>query len=991
MITLGTVKFNFLTDDEPFALRLNGRWDAFFTASFERVVDEVLSAYDTPERMITIDSLSLDMGTISKDDFDRHFATRLREALKEYMRKWTTADSAVALQAGVHLETVERAALDILCFYLLHGYLPNYTTPEYTDLHLLLAKAISESAYRFREFLESYGHYDFLCRRLVFSFTDDELEEIVRVVQPSESKFVNLYVRVQLRSYHKLERADIAKDDYRNVVWTLVLAYLFAESRTRFSRKQIMMHTLRGVAAHFNFKFAEIAQLMTESVQTLEHTVAQLPELWSLLKEIRQDVKAELYALNGDYRRHLLHEILFALQAQEKGDTAFVLSNEHVRYVLSNPTTCRELLRRLQEPQIHRLVGIIVPPEKEYVIGYSRFLDKNKDSGTFTGKAGSDFRVLKWEFIFAVLLSMPASAFSRKYFVLSVVQRLAAHYNLTVGELIRLLASEEEWKGVYLSPELLLVLQALDSELNGDAPASISFETLSSEECEALLQTPALVRLFVRTHTEQQMVIVVTRLLPAHSQFVVGYASLLDKGHDAGMLRGKAGNEFTALKWEFIFSCLFIDRGVAFNQKRFVHSVLQQLAAHYNVEVRRLVSYFLQNLSAVLTELPFAALRTVLQELYKESFFAEAGESTPHVNEKSDKEMEQWALHLFGTDVAMQTYGRETILEKWLIYFLNERNAVIRNLWRAGRLNTPLVLLLINRTPTLRNLWLHRIGDQRLLAIYRRWRAVYTALSSRYREYGFLEPAGEYLSVWMVELTSRSYSAWSEAEIIRFLTARLQQTIPPGLASLIDKIQPVMGKELTEIIKHIEELKNEEMMDYSNNKQSQIEMNNAGLVLIAPFLPMLFQRTGYLIERCKKFKDTESKIHAVFLLQYLVYGEQREWPETELFLNKLLIGMEKDNIPLPRSVMLKEEDINTAKELLNTVCQHWEQMRHTSAAAFQTSFLERQGNAMWSEENERWEIKVAEKAYDVLLEYVPWPFRMIRLPFMQNTIEVKWR
>lgn len=841
MITLGTVKFDFLTDNEPFALQLNGRWDAFFATSFERVADEVLSTYDTPERMITIDSLSLNMGTIPQDDFEKHFANRLRDALKEYMRKWMEVDDAIALQAGIRIETIERAALDVLCFFLLHGYLPNYAATEYTDLHLLLEKAIGESSYRFREFLESYGHYDFLCRRLVFSFTDEELEVIVQVVQPSESKFVNLYVRVQLHAYTALKRPDIAKQDYRNVLWTLVLAYLFSESRSRFSRKQVMMHALRGIAAHFNFRLAEMARLMTESVQQLEHTAVQLPELWSLLKEIRRDVQSELDALDGDYRNHLLREIVFALQSNGRGDEVSTLSYEHICHILIDPISCRKLLRRLQELQIHRLVGFIAPTEKEYIIAYARFLDKSKDSGTLTGKAGSDFRVLKWEFIFSFLL---------------------------------------------------------------------------------------------------------------------------------------------------------MDSGVGFNRKTFVVATLQRIAAHYNVEVKRLILYFLQDLSGMLKQSPYAAVARVLRELgqtYEQHPAVQTPKESVPIKITSDKEAERWILKLFGADSPMQTYGQEEVLVKHLAGFLHENILVFRNLWRAGRLRTPLILSLINRTPALRNLWLHRIGDERLLALYRRWRAVYVALSNRYREYGFLEPAAEYLSVWMVELTSRSYSAWSEAEVIRFLAARWQRILPPGLASLIDKIQPVMGKDLTEIIKHIDKLKNKEMMSNLDNHQSQIEINNVGLALINPFITRLFAMLGYLTDDRKGFENADAKIRAVFLLQYIVYGEQREWQETELFFNKLLTGMNSNDTPLPRSVELNEKELATAEELTNAVLQNWEKLRNTSPRGLRETFFIRNGHITWDESAQTWNVSVLTKAYDVLLDSIPWNYKMLRLPWMPNMIQVNWR
>lgn len=846
MITLGTVKFNFLTDNEPFALQLNGRWDTFFTTAFEKVADEVLSAYDTPDRVITIESLPLDLGILSTDDFDRHFAIRLRNALKEYMRKWTEVDHTIALQAGIRIETVERAALDVLCFFLLHGYLPDYTTTEYTDLHLLLEKVIGESAYRFREFLESYGHYDFLCRRLVFSFTDEELELIVRVVQPSESKFVNLYVRVQLHSYPTLKKPEIARQDYRNVLWTLVLSYLFSESRSRFSRKQVMMHVLRGIAAHFNFRLAEMAQLMTESIHQLEHTAGQLPELWSLLKEIRHDVRTELAMLDGDYRNHLLREILLALQSDGRVDETSALSYEHICHILTDPTSCRELLRRLQEVQIHRLVAIVVPAEKEYIITYARFLDKNKEAGTFTGKAGSDFRVLKWEFIFSFLL---------------------------------------------------------------------------------------------------------------------------------------------------------MDSGVGFNRKAFVVATLQRIAAHYNVEVKRLIVYFLQDLSGILEQSAYAALAKVLRELGEmyeppQQVKVEA-EAThlplPALSGTSDKEAEQWILRLFGADSPMQTYGHEATLVTYLTGFLRENTLVFRTLWRAGRLRTPFILSLVNRTPALRSLWLHRIGDERLLVLYRRWRTVYTALSNRYHEYGFLDPAAGFLSVWMVELTSRNYSAWSETELTRFLVAKLRHTIPPGMTSLLDKIAPVMGKHLTEIINYIDELKNKETMTDSVNSSSMISMHNAGFVLINPYLPMLFSRLGYLVEDRKRFKDTEAMIRAAFLLQYIVYGEEREWPETELFLNKLLIGLEGFNIPLPRSVALSREEKDTVEDMLMSICKSWDKIRRTSIASFRMTFLQRDGYATLPENESVWEVKVTEKAFDILLDTTPWGFKMIKYPWIQYRIAVKWR
>jgi hypothetical protein len=65
----------------------------------------------------------------------------------------------------------------------------------------------------------------------------------------------------------------------------------------------------------------------------------------------------------------------------------------------------------------------------------------------------------------------------------------------------------------------------------------------------------------------------------------------LDRQHEHGALQGRAGSEFRLLKWQIIFPVLLENRGVSFNRKYFVRSVLTRVAAHYNVEVSDILKY----------------------------------------------------------------------------------------------------------------------------------------------------------------------------------------------------------------------------------------------------------------------------------------------------------------------------------------------------------------------------------------------------------------
>lgn len=166
-----------------------------------------------------------------------------------------------------------------------------------------------------------------------------------------------------------------------------------------------------------------------------------------------------------------------------------------------------------------------------------------------------------------------------------------------------------------------------------------------------------------------------------------------------------------------------------------------------------------------------------------------------------------------------------------------------------------------------------------------------------------------------------------------------------------------------------------------------LTVGNAGLCLLAPWFVRLFAMLGWLDEERKKFRSTASKVRAVFLLQYTVCGEEREWREAELAFNRLLTAL-PGNVPLPKRLPLTEEERQTADSMVAGVKANWPQMGGTSVEGFRGSFILRKGTL--EQEEERWLLTVEEKAYDILLETVPWGFRQIRLPWLKKHVQVRW-
>ena len=170
-------------------------------------------------------------------------------------------------------------------------------------------------------------------------------------------------------------------------------------------------------------------------------------------------------------------------------------------------------------------------------------------------------------------------------------------------------------------------------------------------------------------------------------------------------------------------------------------------------------------------------------------------------------------------------------------------------------------------------------------------------------------------------------------------------------------------------------------------KDHGVSIDNAGLVIIAVYLPMLFNRLGYLSDDRRGFKSRECQVKAIFASQRFVTDE-KEIPEPELFLNKVLTGYDSPE-PLPRSCDLAENELEMIEQLKKAVLMNWDKMRNTSWEGLQSTFIRRKGVLKMEKNN--WTLTVEERAFDVLLDSITWNFRFIKTPWMEKILRVKWR
>ncbi|OQP62408.1 hypothetical protein A3860_29055 [Niastella vici] len=164
-------------------------------------------------------------------------------------------------------------------------------------------------------------------------------------------------------------------------------------------------------------------------------------------------------------------------------------------------------------------------------------------------------------------------------------------------------------------------------------------------------------------------------------------------------------------------------------------------------------------------------------------------------------------------------------------------------------------------------------------------------------------------------------------------------------------------------------------------KQEGIYIQNAGLIIVASFLPALFNKLD--VFDGSAITDMN---RAVCLVQYLASGRERI-AEFELGLAKILCGLETDT-PVDTNIRLTKTEKQEIHALLLSVIDYWEALKDTSPEGIQHSFLQRRGKLQLV--NNDWVLQIEQKNWDVLLQQLPWSINTIKLPWMPGQLKTAY-
>jgi Contractile injection system tape measure protein len=156
-------------------------------------------------------------------------------------------------------------------------------------------------------------------------------------------------------------------------------------------------------------------------------------------------------------------------------------------------------------------------------------------------------------------------------------------------------------------------------------------------------------------------------------------------------------------------------------------------------------------------------------------------------------------------------------------------------------------------------------------------------------------------------------------------------------------------------------------------------------IYVAGFLPAHFAHLE-LLDHLGQFYDPNAQMQALRHLEVLASGLHPP-EEHGLALSKLLCGLDLA-APVDLTQLPSEADLATADGLLQAVITYWPIVGDITPDQLRGGFLLRDG---WLQPGQTdLTLRVERKAYDVVLEQLPWAIGVVSLPWMTGKIWVEW-
>ncbi|KMW71348.1 hypothetical protein TI10_20975 [Photorhabdus luminescens subsp. luminescens] len=162
------------------------------------------------------------------------------------------------------------------------------------------------------------------------------------------------------------------------------------------------------------------------------------------------------------------------------------------------------------------------------------------------------------------------------------------------------------------------------------------------------------------------------------------------------------------------------------------------------------------------------------------------------------------------------------------------------------------------------------------------------------------------------------------------------------------------------------------------------QVNNAGILILWPMLPILFNQLGLLEDQ--QFIHRQAQFSAINFLNYLIWGNEEIQTEQNI-LNNVLCGLMVDG--MIELVPIEPEKQLIIDQWLDAIISQLPGWKKLSRNDVRLLFLQRPGELLINEQEIK--ITVEHQPFDILLSDWPWPLNIAKLPWLDHPLKIDWK
>lgn len=1024
--------------DKREAHALYNRLKQLFYDEVLKVIEDCFDQYDQEDYSLVMETLELDLGEIGYDEIDTRFPMLVKEILKEKLTDIFIHKRGVYIKRK-HLVSSEKLVVG----FLENGYLES-TSAGVVDESLQESIAAGNISNILNLVKQNYRARSRFLRRV----SKEEIIKIIQLISPNSFDYIKAFYSQLTDKKLPSHTSGNTSPDQSIQLLHIIFDYMISVGDSYFNTKEFTKRVINCIAIKYNISVIGLIDFLLKNVE--ETNESYRSTLLQILKEIGGNLIGNQQAIgrSDELNKYNLEYSFFSQLTDGNLKTLFKNTDaELVRFVIYHhgEKLIIELLRlkhkakffdlfvrKFDRSEVNHLIARIEPGGASSIFRLHGALFDFQDASRFVNDSSANFQQNIMKLTLLILIVDRGSRFNQKVFVTNLIRQTASHYNSSYQELLlslnqaclqwskfmpnagqfvsiikelyqesnhkhdgilaKKLKKRDDKLNVLNELNLIKVLNnknlydsisswRLQYLLNEFFKSSIS-KGLWKDFWNALSNLENLYKFFIAVPSPhfQRMIANINvddSIVKAHNLMSNALTRLFSPSHKSYLVTLDVK----------LFELLLQNRIKSIHQSDLLTRLLENILPVIPVSARSFLSVLNEE------QLP-AELKNVIVT-NQSKLVSREGSATP-----SDFKNE--LLNLFrGVSDNFSAVGYSGIVQ-----LISDISSINRGMLVDvfGQLTIAEMNGLIDRSDddTIDSMIkiveqehhynfsnFLRISSERLLEenfknydrTMRSFRKI--ILSSIYRKSDFK----------IRKLVNKLYATIrnNEADCL-FSVPTFSLPVYGNIHNTIEALETAVSEnpvvptdqesEDKEVLKKLIKLEKESAHEPI---EDPLYLHNAGLVLLHPYLGHLFDRVGLFEDG--DFRSLRARKEAAIYLNYILLNDEK-YDEENLTLNKILCGLNIDEI-IDFDIELTDVMKDTAVSMLDAFIAHWTKISNSTHDGVRGGWLWREGKLLVKEDS--FELTVEQKAYDILMDQLPFSLSHITYSWMKKPLYVIWR